>query len=80
MLHQFLSKEVQRAQDSQQVSARFSPEITAWGLIHMGLGYGVLAAMNIPGHGMDKSGMHIQDLLGELMLGERYKKVGESGG
>jgi AcrR family transcriptional regulator len=74
MLHQFLMKEVERAQSSQQVSQRFSPEITAWALIHMGLGYGVLAAMGVVTHGVDKGGMHISDMLGELMLGERYKR------
>lgn len=77
MLHQFLMKEVERAQSMQQVSRRFSPEITAWALIHMGLGYGVLAAMGITSHGTDKSGMHISDMLGELMLGERYKRTPE---
>ena len=76
-LHQFLMKEVERAQEHHQVSARFSPEITAWALIHMGVGYGVLSAMGIPTHGVDKSGMHISDLLGELMLGERYKRSTE---
>lgn len=73
-LHAFLSEEVERAQASGQVSRRFSPEITAWALIHMGLGYGVLAAMEIPGHGTDKKGVHVSDLIGELMLGERYRK------
>jgi AcrR family transcriptional regulator len=77
MLHQFLMKEVERAQSSQQVSQRFSPEITAWALIHMGLGYGVLAAMGVAAHGVDKSGMHISDMLGELMLGERYRRPAE---
>lgn len=74
VLHKFLCKEVEAAQESQQVSARFSPAITAWALIHLGLGYGILAALNIPSHGIDDQGVHIQDLLGQLMLGERYKK------
>lgn len=74
MLHAFLEKEVAAAQEHHQVSKRFSPEITAWALIHIGLGYGVLAAMGVPNVGVDKSGMHISDLLGELMLGERYRK------
>src|SRR5262249_34538173 len=79
MLHQFLMKEVEAAQESHQVSARFSPEITAWALIHMGVGYGVMSAMNIGAHGVDKSGMHISDLLGELMLGERYRRSAGEG-
>ena len=44
-LHAFLMREVQQAQDSGRVSKRFSPELTAWALIHMGLGYGVLSAV-----------------------------------
>lgn len=74
MLHAFLTKEVERAQEHHQVSARFSPAITAWALIDMGVGYGVLSAMNIASHGLDQRGMHISDLLGELMLGERYRR------
>jgi AcrR family transcriptional regulator len=73
-LHAFLAAEVGRAQDNGQVSKRFSPEITAWALIHLGLGYGVLSAMGVTGHGVDKQGLHIHELLGQLMLGERYGK------
>lgn len=76
MLHQFLTREVEKAQEHHQVSSRFSPSITAWALIDMGVGYGVLSAMNIAQHGIDQRGMHISDLLGELMLGERYRKQG----
>jgi AcrR family transcriptional regulator len=72
-LHAFLAAEVSKAQESGQVSKRFSPEITAWALIHLGLGYGVLSAMGVTGHGVDKQGLHIHELLGQLMLGERYK-------
>jgi TetR/AcrR family transcriptional regulator len=80
MLHQFLTKEVERAQEHHQVSARFSPGITAWALIDMGVGYGVLSAMAISQHGFDQRGMHISDLLGELMLGDRYKRASEGTG
>lgn len=76
-LHEFLSEEVERAQESGQVSRRFSPQITAWALIHMGLGYGLLSAMGVGGHGMDRAGVHVTDLIGELMLGERYRKPAE---
>jgi AcrR family transcriptional regulator len=74
-LHGFLGAEVSKAQESGQVSKRFSPEITAWALIHLGLGYGVLSAMGVTGHGVDKQGLHIHELLGQLMLGERYGKA-----
>jgi AcrR family transcriptional regulator len=73
-LRSFIERVVGEAQKSGTVSTRFSPEITAWALIHMGLGYGILAAAGIPDHGVDKSGMHIQDLLGQLMLGEQYRR------
>jgi AcrR family transcriptional regulator len=76
-LHAFLAHEVQRAQDSGQISKRFSPEITGWALMHLGLGYGILNALRIPNHGTDKSGGHIVDVIGMLMLAERYKRASE---
>lgn len=74
MLHEFLKKEVQNAQDSGYVSKRFSPELTAWALIHLGLGFGVLSAMGVSKHGVDEHGHDLVDLLGELMLGQKYKR------
>jgi AcrR family transcriptional regulator len=73
-LHEFLRHEVQAAQDSGKVSKRFTPELTAWALIHMGLGYGVLSAMGVPRHGVDEAGHTIVDLLCELMLGQNYRR------
>lgn len=73
-LHAFVMHEVDRAQASGQVSKRFSPEITAWILLDLGLGYGVLDAVRVPGHGVDKAGNHVVDLIGFLMLAERYKR------
>lgn len=73
-LHAFLVEEVTKAQETGRVSKRFSPEVTAWALIHMGLGYGVIAPLGIPGHGADRHGVHVSDLIGELMLGDRYRK------
>ena len=77
MLHEFLSAEVAKAQSSGYVSKRFSAELTAWALIHLGLGYGVLSAMGVPRHGIDEQGNTIVDLLGELMLGPNYKRDAE---
>lgn len=68
-LHKFLCGEVVRAQESGQVSNRFSPEITSWLLIHLGLGYGVLAPLGMPGHARDTTGMHVRDVVEQLMLG-----------
>lgn len=79
-LHEFLTAQVKTAQDSGKVSKRFSPELTAWALIHMGLGFGMLSAMGVPRHGMDDAGMSIRDLLGELMLGQGYKRDQAGGG
>ncbi len=70
-LLEFVEKEVKRAQDSGKVASRFSPQLIAWALIHMGLGYGVLNAMGISKHGVDERGTHIKDMLAELMLGHR---------
>ncbi len=68
-LHQFLTEEVVKAQQNGQVSKRFSPEITAWLLLHLGVGYGVMAPLGIPGHGRDASGMHVREVVEQLMLG-----------
>lgn len=70
-LHGFLSKEVAHAQDRGQVSKRFSPDITAWMLIHLGLGYGVLAPVGVPGHARDEAGMHVREVIEQIMLGVR---------
>lgn len=71
-LHRFVATEVVRAQETGQVSKRFSPEITAWLLLHLGLGYGVLSPLAIPGHGRDKSGLHVRDVIEQMMLGVRH--------
>ena len=58
-----------RAQAAGDVSKRFSPAITAWMLMHLGLGYGVLAPIGISGHGRDESGQSVRDVIEQLMLG-----------
>jgi AcrR family transcriptional regulator len=68
-LHAFLVEELDAAQSEHKVTARFSAEILAWILIHIGLGYGVLAAMNIPGQGVDQQGVHIRDVTARLLVG-----------
>lgn len=73
-LRRFLEDEVRLAQEQGAVSKRFSPEITAWALIHIGLGYGILAALGVPDLGVDAAGVHIGDLLGQLMLGDKYRR------
>ncbi len=68
-LHAFLAEQVDSAQESGQVSKRFSPSITAWMLMHLGLGYGVLAPIGIKGHGRDENGLTVREVIGQLMLG-----------
>ncbi len=77
-LHAFITSEVHKAQESGQVSKRFSPEITGWALIHLGMGYGILNALKMPGHGVDKAGGHIVDVIGTLMLADRYRRPPEA--
>ncbi len=68
-LHEFLVREISQAQQLGRVSKRFSPQLTGWALIHLGLGYGVLGAMGVQRHGVDDAGHHIREMLTELMLG-----------
>jgi len=69
-LHTFLSNEVASAQRSGQVSERYSPDITAWMLIHLGLGYGVVAPIGAPEHARDESGVHVREVIERIMLGD----------
>ena len=73
-LHDFMRQEVVRAQESGFVSKRFSPDITAWMLMHLGLGYGILAPLNIPGHARDESGMRVREVIEQLMLGDSQRQ------
>ncbi|MDX9912294.1 MAG: TetR/AcrR family transcriptional regulator [Phycisphaerales bacterium] len=68
-MHAFLRDEVERAQDEHRVTARFSGELIAWLLIYIGLGYGVASAMGVPGHGVDMSGRHVQEVLARILVG-----------
>ncbi len=70
-LHRFIAQEVARAQDEGRVSKYYTPTVTAWTLMHLGLGYGVLAPLNIPGHAEDDRGVHVRDLIERLMLGDK---------
>ena len=70
-LHTFLTRELRTAQKDHKITSRFTPEIIAWLLIHIGLGYGVLSAMRVPGQGEDASGTHVQDVLARILIGHR---------
>jgi len=69
-LHTFLADEIHRAQDERKVAGRFTPELIAWTLIHVGLGYGVLAALGVEHQGEDAKGMHVQQLLERILVGK----------
>jgi len=68
-LHEFVTREVSKAQDSGVVSRAFSPEITAWTLLHLGLGYGILAPLGIAHHAVDDQEVRVRDLVSRLLLG-----------
>jgi AcrR family transcriptional regulator len=69
-LHAFLTEELEAAQKEHKVTARFSAELIGWLLIHIGLGYGVLDAMAIPGQGEDAQGMSVRDVIARLLVGK----------
>ncbi len=74
-LHEFVAKEVARAQEEGMVSKAFSPGVTAWVLLHLGVGFGMLAALGIPGHAVDDKNVHVRQVVSKMMLGDRAKQV-----
>jgi AcrR family transcriptional regulator len=74
-LHDFVKREVATAQENGQVSKAFSPEVTAWALMHLGLGFGILAALGMPDHAVDPHHVHVRQVITKLMLGDRAKQV-----
>ncbi|RMH28580.1 MAG: TetR/AcrR family transcriptional regulator [Planctomycetota bacterium] len=75
VLHEFVAGEVVAAQEAGFVSERFSASITAWMLLHLGLGYGVLAPLDIPGHAQDESGVRVREVIEQLMLGDSTRQA-----
>ncbi len=67
-VHAFIAREIEAAQQARQVTDRFSAEVIAWMLLHMGMGYGVMSAMSIPGHGRDSGGTHVRDVLERVLV------------
>ncbi|MCK6478512.1 MAG: hypothetical protein L6Q35_16965, partial [Phycisphaerales bacterium] len=76
-LHAFLQRELERAQTEHKVTSRFSGELIAWLLIHIGLGYGSLSALRIEGQGTDSTGTHVQDVLTRLLIGKAADRRGD---
>lgn len=79
-LHSFLSEEIRRGQDGRQVGRRFDPELIGWVLINVALGYGVLDALGISGHGHDERGVRVQDVVRSLLLPRLRTQGGHDGG
>jgi len=73
MLHAFIADEIRRAQKDHKVTRRHSPELIAWHLIHTGLGYGVLSAWGIEGHGRDETGESVRQLVARVLVGPEPK-------
>lgn len=73
-VHTFLTHELSHAQDEHKVTDKFSAEVVAWLLLHIGMGYGVLSAMGVEGHGMDAQGLHVKDLLARVLVRRRDAK------
>lgn len=69
MLHEFLTAEIKRAQEAHRVTGRFSAEVIAWTLIHLGMGYGVVDAMGVSGHGRDEKGTHVREVIARILVG-----------
>jgi AcrR family transcriptional regulator len=79
-LHAFLRRELEQAQDEHKVTRAISPELIAWLLIDVGMGYGVLTALDIPGHGLDPSGRHVQEIIAALVVSRTEKRGGDAAG
>ena len=73
-LHAFITREIERAQEAHKVTTRFSAGVIAWVLVNVGMGYGVLTAMDVPGHGFDASGVHVKDVLARILVGREGQK------
>ncbi len=56
------------------MTTRFSAGVIAWVLVNVGMGYGVLTAMGVPGHGFDSSGVHVKDVLTRILVGREGQK------
>jgi AcrR family transcriptional regulator len=69
LLHEFLTAEIKRAQEAHRVTSRFSAEVIAWTLIHLGMGYGVVDAMGVTGHGRDEKGTHVREVIARILVG-----------
>lgn len=68
-LHRFITGEIERAQRDVKGLAKYPADLIAWVMIHLALGYGMLSAMAIPGHGTgrDSIGAGVREALAKLL-------------
>lgn len=69
-VHAFLATELERAQKAHRVTNKFSAEVLAWLMINIGMGYGMMSAFKITGHGTDTDGVHVQEVLARVLVGK----------
>lgn len=69
-VHAFIKQEIERAQEGHRVTTRYSAEILAWLLIHVGMGYGVMTALGVENHGRDAEGNHVQTIIARILVGK----------
>lgn len=74
-LHGFIAREIKLAQDEHKVTGRFSADVISWLLIHIGMGYGVVAAMGYGDHGADALGVHPQDVVARILVGKAAERA-----
>ena len=67
-LHKFLTRELAFAQEHRKLGRVFSAELIAWILIDVGLGYGVLDALQVPKQGEDRQGVRVRDVMERLLV------------
>jgi len=75
-LHDFLSGEVQKAQDAGEVRTRFPAEMIAWMLVDVALGYGVMQAMGVRDTNRASTGQPLSEIIGEILLPNRASAPG----
>ncbi|MFG0307081.1 MAG: TetR/AcrR family transcriptional regulator [Phycisphaerales bacterium JB040] len=69
-LHGFVTREIEAAQSEKKVTDRFPAGVIAWMLLEIGMGYGVMSAMKVEGHGAGEGGLHVKDVLTRVLIGK----------
>ena len=77
-LHDFLKRELERAQAEHKITSLFSADVIAWLLIDVGLGYGALSAMLVSGHGRDEQGTEVRDIIARVLVGRKGPSAQET--